>query len=98
MLEYDYWTSPDFRLIHDGQRNPGQFEFPPEDIKCFTRKYERINGFGFINGITFKYDLRNLGKGEIRVADIIHIELSSAKSKHKRERETYELVEYRRSA
>jgi hypothetical protein len=41
------------KLVHDGQRNPGQVELPPGEVRLFTRKY-RYGGFG----LTFIYDLR----------------------------------------
>ena len=49
-----------FVLIHDGQRNPGQFKLPPNEIKCFTRKYRLKLDGEFVNTwITFKYDDRS---------------------------------------
>ena len=49
-----------FVLVHDGQRNPGQFILPPEEIKCFTRKYRLKSDGEFLNTwIVFKYDQRS---------------------------------------
>lgn len=46
-------THTPMKLVHDGQRNPGQIKLAPEDVRKFTRRY-RHGGFG----ITFVYDLR----------------------------------------
>ena len=49
-----------FRLIHDGERNPDRFEFQPEDIKFFTRKYRLfMDGKPQGTWATFKYDERS---------------------------------------
>lgn len=48
-----------FRLIHDGKKNPGQFNLASKDVKFYTRKYQ-----GYLDGkpvntfVTFKYDER----------------------------------------
>lgn len=47
-------------LVHDGQRSPGQFQLPPEEVAFFTRKYRLTMDGEFINTwITFKYDNRS---------------------------------------
>ena len=54
-----------FVLVHDGQRNPGQFEFPPEEIRFYTRTYRLlIDGEPVNTWVKFKYDLR---EGEVSV-------------------------------
>ena len=92
--EEGYWRSPDWELVHDGQRNPCQFDFPSNDIRCFTRKYRRKHGYGFLNGITFKYDLRNLKEGDHRVAEIISVEFAFEDTKRKKGKETFEMVKH----
>lgn len=49
-----------FRLVHDGQRNPGQFKFPPDQVACFTRKYRLhlFDGQAVDWWVVFKYDRR----------------------------------------
>lgn len=48
-----------FKLTHDGQRNPGQFQFPAEEITCFTRKYRlQMDGEWQNTWATFHYDER----------------------------------------
>lgn len=49
-----------FVLIHDGQRNPGQFNLPPEEVKFFTRKYRLSLDGEFVNTwAVFRYDERS---------------------------------------
>jgi len=49
-----------FRLIHDGQRNPDRFQFEPEEVKFFTRKYRLyMDGKPQSTWATFKYDERS---------------------------------------
>ena len=49
-----------FVLIHDGQRNPGQFKLPPEEVKCFVRKYRwKVDGVFVNTWAVFKYDERS---------------------------------------
>lgn len=49
-----------FRLIHDGQKNPGQFTLPPQEVKFFTRKYRWfLEGVLVNTWVVFKYDRRN---------------------------------------
>lgn len=49
-----------FELVHDGQRNPGQFELPPEEIVCYTRKYRlRMDGIPVNTWAKFTYDGRS---------------------------------------
>lgn len=49
-----------FRLVHDGQKNPGQFILPREEVKFFTRKYRWFLEGVFVNTwVVFKYDRRN---------------------------------------
>ena len=49
-----------FVLTHDGQRNPGQFKLPPEEVRCFTRKYRLKLDGEFVNTwAVFKYDERS---------------------------------------
>lgn len=88
-LEEYFWENPEWELIHDGQRNPGQFEFPPDDIRCFTRRYKCIGKsglWGIVWGITFQYDLRSGG------ADVTKVEFSSEDSRHKKKKDVFELV------
>lgn len=48
-----------FKLIHDGQNNPGQFKLPAEKINVFTRKYRlQIDGEWQNTWATFHYDER----------------------------------------
>lgn len=49
-----------FILIHDGQRNPEQFSLPPEEVKCFIRKYRwQVDGKLINTWAIFKYDKRS---------------------------------------
>jgi len=49
-----------FVLTHDGQRNPGQFKLPPEEVRCFIRKYRlKIDGQWVHTWVVFKYDERS---------------------------------------
>ena len=49
-----------FVLTHDGQRNPGQFKLPPEEVRCFIRKYRLKLDNRFVNTwAVFKYDERS---------------------------------------
>ena len=49
-----------FRLVHDGQQNPGQFVFPPEELKLFTREYQLyMDGKPLHTWAEFKYDRRS---------------------------------------
>jgi len=49
-----------FKLIHDGQRNPVQFQLPPEEVRFFTRKYRLSIDGHFVNTwVVFKYDERS---------------------------------------
>lgn len=51
--------SPEWVLVHDGQRNPGQFEFPPEEVRFYTRVYRwLIDGEPVNTWAKFVYDLR----------------------------------------
>lgn len=55
----------DFVLVHDGTRNPGQFEFPPDEVRFYTRVYQWvIDGEPVNTFVKFKYDLR---EGEVDV-------------------------------
>lgn len=93
LLEWDsYCNNPDWELVHDGQRNPGQFEFPPKDVRYFTRKYrskKRGGWDGLVRGVTFQYDLRT------RSADIIKVEFVSEDNKHRKSKELFELSQRR---
>ena len=52
-----------FRLVHDGQRNPGQFELPPEEVRFYTRLYQgMLDGQPISTFVKFIYDER---KGEV---------------------------------
>ena len=85
-LERYFFNHADWKLVHDGQRNPGQFEFPPKDVRCFTRRY-RTNGIDKmlgIHGIIFRYDLRGV------VADV-KFEFSSENG-HKKKKVVFEQV------
>jgi hypothetical protein len=56
-----------FRLIHDGQKNPGQFTLPPEEVKFFTRKYRWFLEGVFVNTwVKFMYDRRNSEEWEVK--------------------------------
>jgi len=51
-----------FRLVHDGQNNPGQFTLPPAEVKFFTRRYQwyLTGDKAFVNTfIVFKCDRRS---------------------------------------
>lgn len=46
-----------FKLIHDGQHNPGQFNLPTEEVTTFIRKYRlQIDGQWQNTWATFHYD------------------------------------------
>ena len=46
-------------LIHDGLKNPGQFEFPADEVSFYTRYYRLKMDGEFINTwVLFKYDKR----------------------------------------
>jgi hypothetical protein len=48
-----------FKLVHDGQANPGQFNLPAEEIITFTRKYRlQLDGLWQNTWVTFHYDER----------------------------------------
>lgn len=70
-----------FKVIHDGQRNPGQFEFPADEIRFFTRKYRLFMDDEPLNTwAVFKYDRRsNLADFEVysRDPDIVRKSKSS---------------------
>lgn len=52
-------------LVHDGQRNPGQFEFPPEEVRFYTKTYQvHLDGQPVKTWVKFRYDLR---EGEVGV-------------------------------
>ena len=54
-----------FKLVHDGQHNPGQFELPPEEVRFYTKTYQMILSEGPVHTwVKFKYDLR---EGEVSV-------------------------------
>ena len=59
-----------FVLIHDGLKNPGQFNLPPDQVRYYTRKYRlKLLDVGFVNTwLVFVYDLR---EGEVRM-DLTH--------------------------
>ena len=49
-----------FRLTHDGQRNPGQFQLPPDDVTYYTRTYRGwLDGKPINAEVKFIYDRRN---------------------------------------
>lgn len=49
-----------FRLIHDGQRNPGQIQLPPEEVALFTRQYRLyLDGEPVNTWVKFTYDNRS---------------------------------------
>lgn len=57
--------SPEFVLIKDGQQNPGQFKFPPEEVRFYTRIYQMVLERGPVRTwVKFVYDLR---EGEVSV-------------------------------
>jgi len=46
-------------LIHDGLKNPGQFEFPPDEVGFYTRYYQcKMDGQFISTWVLFKYDKR----------------------------------------
>lgn len=95
VLEEYVWRHPDWELVHDGQRNPGQFEFPPDDVRKFTRRYRCIGDtalMGIIWGITFLYDLR------YEIADVVKIEFQREDSRHRKGKEMFELRQRRGSS
>lgn len=48
-----------FRLVHDGQKNPGQFELAPKDVRFYTRKYRWFLDDAPVNcWVTLVYDDR----------------------------------------
>ena len=56
-----------FRLLHDGQNNPGQFVLPPEEVRFYTRFYQgMMDGKPISTFVKFIYDER---EGEVS-ADI----------------------------
>ena len=64
------WGLGEFRLVHDGQRNPGQFEFPPEEVRFYTKVYRWfVDGQPVDTWVKFKYDLR---EGEVGVDVTFH--------------------------
>ncbi len=87
--------SAGFRLIHDGQRNPGQFVLQPQDVKFYTRKYQLyLDGKPVNTFVTFIYDKREAvdirisykdgkGKGELMQDK----EVTDAEVKHGANRE-----------
>jgi hypothetical protein len=47
-------------LVHDGQNSPGQVQVQPEDIRYYTKKYQKcVKGQLYHTWMIFKYDLRN---------------------------------------
>lgn len=59
-----------WRLVHDGQENPGQFQFPPEEIRFYTRTYRLcLDGELLSTWVRFVYDLR---EGDSTVKASIH--------------------------
>lgn len=77
-----------FKLVHDGQRNPGQFKFPPEEVRCFTRRYRKGE-----TGILFQYDLRREFKTFPGFSPVdVKFEFYSTELNRKGKRETYERV------
>lgn len=58
MLEQLIQRTEMFKLVHDGQNNPGQFQF--EEVNFYTKKYQLImDGELCSTIITFKYDKRS---------------------------------------
>ena len=57
-LEWEKLSSPNWKMVHNGQQNPIQFEFPPDEVRYFTHKIECIRGEWTGLVLTFKYDLR----------------------------------------
>ncbi len=54
-----FFKSNGFVLVHDGQNNPGQFKLPPEEVKCYTRKYRLVlDGKPVNTWVVFRYDER----------------------------------------
>ena len=52
-----------FRLLHDGQRNPGQFSLPPEEVRFYTKYYQAVmDGEPIHFFVKFVYDER---EGEV---------------------------------
>lgn len=49
-----------FECIHDGRNNPGQFKLPPDQVSCYTMKYQlKIDGIFRDRWVIFHYDKRN---------------------------------------
>jgi hypothetical protein len=72
-----------FVLVHDGQRNPGQFELPPEDVRFYTKIYRwEIDGKFINTWVKFKYDLRD---NEVGMDLTFHDPLKPKGSKRQKE-------------
>jgi len=55
----DYWGLGKFVLIHDGPKDPIQFELPKEEVRHYVKKYQwYIDGKPVHTFLTFVYDLR----------------------------------------
>jgi len=61
----EYFTNPGWEFVHNGQASPYRFEFPPDGVRFFTRKY--FNRRTKVD-VTFVYDRRN------RRGDILRFE------------------------
>ena len=65
-----FHKSREWELVHDGQQNPGQFQFPPEEVRFYTRTYRWIlDGTPVNTWVKFIYDLR---EGEATVEATFH--------------------------
>ena len=54
-----FQNKPEWMLVHDGQQNPCQFEFRPEEVRFYTRTYRLILKGGPVNTwVKWIYDLR----------------------------------------
>ena len=55
-----FFRNNGFKLVHDGQKNPGQFQFSPEEVRYYTRKYRlQIDHEWQNTWVVFKYDERS---------------------------------------
>jgi hypothetical protein len=77
-LEEYFWAYAKWELVHDGQQNPGQFQF--EEVKRFTRKYRRGNRY-----IVFFYDLTK------PLADV-KIQYANGGAEHNKKEERFERI------
>ena len=75
-LEEHFWSHEKWQLVHDGQQNPGQFQFA--EVKRFTRKYRKGDRY-----IVFFYDLTK------PLADV-KIQYANSGAEHNKKEERFE--------